>query len=99
MSVIINKFLIFKKNYYTQYFLGPAAQDQDIQVWIQAKKIGEIWYFDDGSVMPSDICPFVISNSLFEKRLRFRVNNKTCEDNNGIKLFNFTCEYERYKYR
>lgn len=80
-------------------FLGPNAQHQDIQVWIQAEKTGGVWYFDDGSVMPSGICPLVTSNSLNESCLRFRVIDNICEDNNGINLYNYKCEYKRYKYR
>lgn len=76
--------LDFFLNYYT-LFLGPIAQHQDIQVWIQAEKTGGVWYFDDGSVMPSGICPLVTSNSLNERRLRYRVTDKICEDDNGIK--------------
>lgn len=58
-----------------------------------------MWYFDDGFVMLSGICFFVISNFLNESCFWFWVKDKICEDNNGINLYNYICEYKCYKYR
>lgn len=86
---VLDFFLI----YYTLFFRSKCSTSR------YTEKTGGVWYFNDGSVMPSGICPLVTSNSLNESRLRFRVEDKICEDNNGINLYNYTCEYKRYKYR
>lgn len=74
-------------------FLGEIGRINDVNTWIQAKKIGGDWYIDDSTVMPSDACPYSNTNREDEVRLRFRASDLKCADHEENKLHDLTCEY------
>uniref|UniRef100_K1QEB5 C-type lectin domain-containing protein n=1 Tax=Magallana gigas TaxID=29159 RepID=K1QEB5_MAGGI len=56
----------------TDYLL-PIANGSTIDVWIQGTKVGNDWFFHDGSKMPEDfdaICPLALDNNVNETHLR-----------------------------
>lgn len=65
----------------------------DVQTWIQAKKNGGDWYFDDNTIMPSGVCPMDNTNDSGENRLRFRAKDVKCADHWETKRYEFVCEY------
>ncbi|XP_052692703.1 uncharacterized protein LOC128170978 [Crassostrea angulata] len=84
------KFDIFK-DYHV-----PIANSETIQVWVQGKKVGGLWQFDDGTPIP-DVCPIGMSNQPGEVHYRaYGSTSFNCADAPNSDLYNYTCAYHRF---
>ena len=100
--IIIHKYVsvfsIKRNNQFDSYrfiFLAPFASLGDIQVWIQAIKVGQDWRFHDGSPLTGAF-PIGMSNGSNELHLRCRSdNNFSCIDTSGYSNLHYMCEYYR----
>eukprot|EP00105_Crassostrea_gigas_P002472 XP_011415016.1 PREDICTED: uncharacterized protein LOC105319257 [Crassostrea gigas] len=82
----------------TDYLL-PIANGSTIDVWIQGTKVGNDWFFHDGSKMPEDfdaICPLALDNNVNETHLRVHGSSTfPCWDMVPTRRYSFLCEQYR----
>lgn len=71
------------------------ANNSEIQVWVQGEKIGGLWQFDDGTLIPA-VCPIGMSNQPGEVHYRaYGSTSFNCADAFNISLYHYSCEYHR----
>lgn len=71
------------------------ANNSFIHVWVQGKKVGGQWLFDDGTPIP-DVCPISMSNGPTEVPFRARINTSvTCIDDVNDAQHHYSCQYRR----
>ena len=93
------KILLVKWLYLQFNFAASVANGDQIEVWIQSKRGGNKWHFQDGSPMPvetDDVCPFKLSYSYHENSIR--VNGSTnfqCWDKSEKVQYYLLCENYR----
>ena len=80
---------------YRFIFLAPFASQSDIQVWIQAIKVGQDWKFHDGSPLTGAF-PITMRNGSDEIYIRCRSElNFECFDTPETRERRYVCEYYR----
>lgn len=95
--------ILFNNNdhYFNKLNLVPIANTALLQVWVQGKKVGGEWQFDDGTQIP-DFCPIGMTNGAGEIHLRAsREGGSTsfdCLDDPKINEHHYSCEYRRLLY-
>ena len=100
---LINMFLYFPStqiimislSLYRFIFLAPFASQGNIEVWIQAIKVGQDWRFHDGSPLTFAF-PTDMTNGSEELHLRCKSDeNFKCHDIREIRERDYMCEYYR----
>ena len=100
ITVVINIFLYIPLTdrinlISVSFYIAPFTNLGDIQVWIQAIKVGQDWRFHDGSPLTFAF-PTSLTNGSDELHLRCKSDEDfECRDISEDKNFDYKCEYYR----